>query len=110
MSNQTISASAAQRFYDSIGRRDDWFESFEGQAKLRALQCLALKPGHWVINIGVGTGKQHAQLQATVAPHGKAFGLDISRVMLDLTRDLTSSPVCQADARQLPFARGSFDR
>jgi ubiquinone/menaquinone biosynthesis C-methylase UbiE len=30
--------------------------------------------------------------------------------MLDLTRDRTSSPVCQADARRLPFARGRFDR
>jgi len=36
MPSQTLSASAAQRFYDSIGRRYDWFESFESQAKQRA--------------------------------------------------------------------------
>ena len=110
MPNQALSASAAQRFYDSIGRRYDWFESFEGQAKLRAFQCLALQSGHWVLNVGVGTGKQQSRLQAAVAPYGKAFGLDISPVMLDLTRERTPAPLCQADARCLPFARGTFDR
>ena len=110
MPNQTLSTSAVQRFYDSIGGRYDWFESFESQAKLRAIQCLALEPGQWVLNVGVGTGKEHSRLQAAVAPHGKAFGLDLSRVMLDLTRERTHAPLCQADARWLPFARGSFDR
>jgi len=110
MPDQTLSAPAARRFYDSIGKRYDWFESFESQAKLRAVQCLGLESGHWVLNVGVGTGKEHSRLQAAVAPHGKAFGLDLSRVMLDLTRERTMAPLCQADARSIPFARGRFDR
>ena len=110
MPDQILSAIAVQHFYDSIGRRYDWFESFESKAKLRALQCLSLEPGYWVLNVGVGTSKGHSRLKAAVEPHGKAFGLDLSRVMLDLTRERSLAPLCQADARRLPFARGTFDR
>lgn len=110
MIEHTISSEAAQRFYDRLGQRIDWSERYEGRAKARALNRLAVSPGQRVLNIGVGTGKEHARLQAAVAPGGVVVGLDLSSVMLRLTRARTGAPLCRADARYLPFANASFDR
>lgn len=106
----TISTDVAQHFYDRLGRRHDWSESYESHAKARALELLALAPGQRVLNVGVGTGREHTHLAAAVGPSGVAIGLDLSPVMLRLTRRCTGSPLCKADARAIPFASASFDR
>jgi ubiquinone/menaquinone biosynthesis C-methylase UbiE len=108
--DKTLSTSAAQKFYDRIGRRYDWFEFYEGHAKERARAALDLYPGMSLLNVGVGTGKELAQLLEALTSDGTGFGLDISPVMLNLTRERTCAPVCQADARLLPYAQNSFDR
>jgi demethylmenaquinone methyltransferase/2-methoxy-6-polyprenyl-1,4-benzoquinol methylase len=110
MEEKTLSTSAAQRFYDRVGSRYDWFEFYEGRAKERAHQALALTPGQRLLVVGVGTGKELAQMMQAISPGGSAIGLDISRVMLNLTRQRGFVPVTQADARLLPFASHSFDR
>ena len=110
MTNKTLSTPAAQRFYDRMGSRYDWFEFYEGRAKECAQEALKLAPGHQLLSVGVGTGKELRQMLDTITPGGTAYGLDISPVMLNLTRDRTSAPVCQGDARQLPYASQSFDR
>lgn len=106
----TISTQAARRFYDRRGARHDWTEPWESRAKVRAVQLLDVAPRQRALNVGVGTGKDHSRLQAAVIPGGMAVGLDISPVMLDLTRARTGSPVCQGDARRLPFKDACFDR
>ncbi|HSF83572.1 MAG TPA: methyltransferase domain-containing protein [Anaerolineales bacterium] len=110
MIENTLSTRKAQRFYDLIGKRYDWFEFYESRAKDRALELLDLSPGIKVLNVGVGTGKQQVQIQDSIEPDGIAFGLDISPVMLALAKSRCSSPFCRADAHQLPFAPASFDR
>jgi len=110
MNEKTLTTPAAQRFYDRIGSRYDWFEFYEGRAKERAHNALALSPGLSLLSVGVGTGKELAQMQDELTPHGKAYGLDISPVMLHLTRERTSAPVTLGDARYLPYAGRSFDR
>lgn len=110
MKENTLSAPEAQRFYDRIGSRYDWFEFYEARAKEYALGALRISPGLHVLSVGVGTGKEHKKILSGITPGGVAFGLDISPVMLYLTKERTASPVCQADARQLPFAEESFDR
>jgi ubiquinone/menaquinone biosynthesis C-methylase UbiE len=110
MEENILSTSAAQRFYDRIGSRYDWFEFYEGQAKERAHEALELSDGLQILSVGVGTGKDLAQIIASISPDGIAHGLDISPVMLHLTQERTAAPVCQADARQLPYASQSFDR
>lgn len=110
MDEKTLSTSAAQRFYDRIGSRYDWFEFYEGRAKERAHEALKLADGQRVLSVGVGTGKDLIQIIEAISSDGTAYGLDISRVMLHLTKNRTSAPVCQADARLLPFNRDSFDR
>jgi demethylmenaquinone methyltransferase/2-methoxy-6-polyprenyl-1,4-benzoquinol methylase len=99
-----------QHFYDRVGERYDWFEIYEGRAKARALELLNLAPGQVVLNVGVGTGKQHAEIINDIQPDGLAIGLDVSEVMACLTRERTTAPICQADARYLPYASERFDR
>jgi ubiquinone/menaquinone biosynthesis C-methylase UbiE len=110
MDEKTLSATGAQKFYDRIGHRYDWFEFYEAKAKERAHQALDLAPGHKVLSVGVGTGKGLSLIQQSISPGGTGFGLDISPVMIRLTKDRTSAPVCVADARQAPYRGGSFDR
>ena len=110
MDENTLSAPEAQRFYDRIGSRYDWFEFYEARAKEQALRALQLSQGINVLSVGVGTGKEQKKILSGIIPSGIAFGLDISPVMLRLTLERTASPVCQADARQLPFADESFER
>ncbi len=110
MIEDTISTAEARRYYDRLGAGHDWAEYFESRAKTGGLALLELAPGQTVLNVGLGSGKEQAQLQAAVAPGGLAVGLDLSRVMLNLTQARTGAPLCEADARQLPFLTASFDR
>jgi ubiquinone/menaquinone biosynthesis C-methylase UbiE len=106
---ETISAMAARRIYDRLGLVYDWAERFESRAKQLALAWLELAPGQRVLNVGVGTGHEQAQLQTSVTPGGLSVGLDISPIMRAITRVRTRARLCAGDARQLPFADGCFD-
>jgi len=110
MDEKTLPTPAVQRFYDRIGSRYDWFEFYEGRAKERAHEALSLAHGLRILSVGVGTGKDLAKIIEDITPDGIADGLDISPVMLQLTKERTAALVCQADARQLPYASHSFDR
>jgi ubiquinone/menaquinone biosynthesis C-methylase UbiE len=110
MIEETPSRDKLQGFYDRLGARYDWFEFYEGHAKALALKRLLLDQGQRVLSIGVGTGKEHTQIQAAIQPAGLAIGIDISTVMLSLAKERSQTPMCQADARQLPFAGNYFDR
>ena len=110
MIQETISRKQAQKFYDSLGKRYNWFEFYEGRALAYAREALDLVPGMKVLEVGVGTGKQHEQLQRAVQPEGSAFGIDLSWKMLTITKERVPSSLCQADAQHLPFVGGYFDR
>ena len=110
MERNRFSPQDARRFYDFLGERYDWFAGYEARAKMVAMKCLELQAGQRLLNVGVGTGKEHAALQTVVAPQGAAFGLDLSPRMLAVAHKRTRSPLCRADGRYLPFAGGSFDR
>jgi ubiquinone/menaquinone biosynthesis C-methylase UbiE len=110
MEENILSTPAAQRFYDRIGHRYDWFEFYEAKAKERAHQALDLAQDQKVLSVGVGTGKGLSRIIRDISPEGIGFGLDISPVMVCLTKERTSAPVCLADARLLPYRSHSFDR
>lgn len=109
MIKNTLDTHKAQRFYDLVGKRYDWFEYFESRAKDQAIKMLDLTPGKKILNVGVGTGVQQAQIESDIKPDGIAIGLDISPVMLNLARSRSSSPLCRADTRHLPFADSCYD-
>lgn len=111
MIQKTVPTEWARRFYDWLGARHDLGARFERRAKARALRRLDLAPGQCVLNVGVGTGKEQAQIEQAIAPEGIPYGIDISTVMLDLTRKRSRrSRLCQADAHHLPFASRRFHR
>jgi ubiquinone/menaquinone biosynthesis C-methylase UbiE len=109
MAQPVISRAEVQRFYDRLGARLDWGDSFESRAKHRTMELLCLFPGQRVLNVGAGTGRDHLRLQQAVEPGGAAVGIDFSPVMLRLAH-ARGAPVARADARQLPFRNQSFDR
>jgi ubiquinone/menaquinone biosynthesis C-methylase UbiE len=63
-----------------------------------------------VLNVGLGTGKEHLLIQGAVAPGGLACGLDYSPRMLAIAQKRTGAPVCLADGGRLPFTSQTFDR
>lgn len=111
---ETISAEDARCFYDGLGPLYDLGERFEQKAKARGLALLDLAPGLRLLNVGVGKGKEQAQIQEAVLPGGLAVGIDLSPVMLQLSQEQVPVPgkraLCLADGRSLPFATASFDR
>ena len=111
---ETISTEDARCFYDWLGAGHDLGHRFERAAKNRGLQRLALRPGLSVLNVGVGTGKEQIKIQQAIAPGGVAYGVDLSRTMLRLSRQRVPPPgnnsLCEADGRRLPFPDAAFDR
>ena len=110
MHAETITRSEARQIYNRLGARLDRAERFEGQAKARALDLLAVAPGQHVLHIGVGTGAEHAALQGAAGSQGLVVGCDLSRGMLQLTRRRADTPLCEGDAARLPFVSSQFDR
>lgn len=110
MIDQTISVDAARRVYNRLGMRLDAAERYEAHAKSKALRLLATRPNQRILHVGLGTGKEHAQLDQMVSPDGGVVGIDLSRTMLDLTRSQIDTPLCEGNAASLPFADASFDR
>jgi ubiquinone/menaquinone biosynthesis C-methylase UbiE len=106
---ETIARSDARHVYNRLGERLEQSRRFEELAKTQALEWLAVEPGQRVLQVGVGTGIEHAAL-AAVAGDGPVVGVDLARTMLELTYRRTASPLCEADAIALPLASGTFDR
>lgn len=105
-----MNRASARQLYDRLAPFYDAFSSYEARAKERALQSLDLSPGLKVLDVGLGTGKEHLLIQFAIAPGGLAFGLDLSPGMLVRARQATSAPLCLADGGRLPFTSSGFDR
>ena len=110
MPEKILPTPAAQKFYDRIGSRYDWFEFYEGRAKEQAFEALELETGLKVLSVGVGTGKELAKINKEISPDGTAFGVDLSSEMCRLAKKRVGATICQADARQLPFHGQVYDR
>jgi len=109
-SDPTSSRSEARQIYNALGAGLDGAARYEAQARARAIAALGLAHGQRVLQVGVGTGGAHRARDRAVMPGGRAVGLDLSRVMRDLTRRRTAAPLCAGDAVALPFAARCFDR
>jgi S-adenosylmethionine-diacylgycerolhomoserine-N-methlytransferase len=107
---KAISVKTAQRVYDLLGKRYDWFGGFDARAKSRSIKLLDLAPGMSILEVGVGTGKVLTEISSAIAPDGKAFGIDLSKSMLAVSCERNVAHLCQADARNIPFISSYFDR
>jgi len=107
----------AKRTYDKISRIYDLITGpFERKFRDMGLNQLDVKEGETVLEIGFGTGHCLEEIAKRVGENGKAYGIDISSLMLDITRKRmekkrladTVELYC-GDAMSMPYEDNMFD-
>lgn len=71
-------------FYDLSSKPYGWFGS--KRLATRAVDELRLLPGHTVVELGTGTGRNLAALSAAVGPSGSVIAVDLSPGMLEVAQ------------------------
>ncbi len=107
----------ARRFYDSISVFYDLLAGrFERSYAEAGLDRLSIRAGERVLEIGFGTGHCLRRIAQSIKPNGRAYGVDLSLGMVEVTRrrlrrtSLTGIvELCCGDAQVLPFRAGVFD-
>jgi SAM-dependent methyltransferase len=105
-------------FEDEISRRIEaaYLTSDAVRQRARTRELLAVSPGDQVLDVGCGPGLLAAELAAEAGTGGRVVGIDLSESMLALAgkRETAtgSAPIelLSADAAELPFDDGTFDR
>lgn len=107
----------AKRFYDRISRVYDLLtRAFERRYAEIALARLHVQEGETVLEIGFGSGHCLERIAESVGQTGKAYGVDISSGMVEVTkRRLEKAGLmgrvelyCR-DAARLPYKDNTFD-
>lgn len=107
----------AKQFYDWISRFYDYLVgAFERKYAEMALDRLFLEEGEIVLEIGFGTGHCLKRIAKCIGQTGKAYGIDISSGMLEVTKErldeagLTDRVDLHCgDAVSLPYDEDTFD-
>ncbi|MFC1956434.1 class I SAM-dependent methyltransferase [Chloroflexota bacterium] len=107
----------AKRYYNHISVVYDWFGGiFERKPAEEALNNLKIENSETVLEIGFGTGHCLQQIALSVSKTGKAYGIDISDGMLQVTRKklekaelMDRVELYHGDASKLPFIDETFD-
>ena len=89
---------------------------FEKGLRQKGLQLLSITPGEVVLEVGVGTGYSLKEIANSVGENGKAYGIDITPQMLEITRKrlrkaglMDRVELYERDARSMPYEDGKFD-
>jgi len=86
------------------------------QATELVVQGAAISPGMHVLDLASGSGEPALSLSAAVGPEGRVTATDLVREMLQIAeenaaaRNIKNISFRAADAEQLPFPAGLFDR
>jgi demethylmenaquinone methyltransferase/2-methoxy-6-polyprenyl-1,4-benzoquinol methylase len=107
----------ARRFYDRISTVYDYLtRAFEQKYAAMAAECLSVKEGETVLEIGFGPGHCLKRLAEAVGRTGKVYGVDISSGMVEVTRRRLNKAQLMdrvelycADATNLPYGDSTFD-
>ena len=76
----------------------------------RMLECLDLRRGERVLDIGCGNGFFARDIAAIIGPSGEVFGTDGSSAMVSMAHDICPDGEFRAcDATEQPFDDGTFD-
>jgi len=89
---------------------------FEKGLRQKGLQLLSVTPGEVVLEIGTGTGYSLKEIANSVGDSGKAYGIDITPQMLEITRKrlqktglIDRVELHEGDARSMPCEDSKFD-
>jgi SAM-dependent methyltransferase len=82
-----------------------WFHGFRGFVTPVIAECAGGRPGLRLIDCGCGTGTNVGLL----APHGRAFGFDLSPFGSQRAGQRNGGRVVRGDITRIPFASGTFD-
>ena len=107
----------AKRLYDRISRVYDLFTwGFERKYANMALSHLSIKEGEAVLEIGFGTGHCLRRIAESIGQKGRAYGIDISTGMLEVTKRrlekaglMDRAELYRGDAAALPYGDNTFD-
>lgn len=107
----------AKRFYDHMSKIYDYLTRvFERKYAEMTLERLCLEEGETVLEIGFGTGHCLERMATSVGKTGKAYGIDISSGMLQVTRRrldkaglIDRVELYCGDAVSLPYGDNTFD-
>jgi len=88
----------------------------EKGVRRRGLELLSVISGEVVLEVGVGTGYALREIANSVGENGRAYGIDITPQMLDITRKrlrkaglMDRVELYEGDARSMPYEDGKFD-
>ena len=100
----------------------EWFEEWFGEEYLRLYphrddreaeravdlirETVPFQPGWRVLDVACGAGRHARAFEGAGA---RCTGLDLSKTLLRLARQVTQAPLVRADMRQLPIRPGSMD-
>ncbi len=104
-------------FYNKIAKVYDVLaEHSEAPVRKAGLEMLNVQTGQHVLEIGFGTGHSLVELVQAVGPTGKAFGIDLSDKMVEISQKLAEKEGMEerieltcGDALYLPYESESFD-
>jgi len=89
---------------------------FEKGLRQKGLELLSITPGEAVLEIGIGTGYSLKEIASSVGLNGKAYGIDITPQMLEITRKRLEKTglvdrveLCEGDVRSMPYQDSKFD-
>ncbi len=89
---------------------------FEKGLRHKGLQLLSVTPGEVVLEVGVGTGYSLKEIANSVGENGKAYGIDITPQMLQITRKrlrkaklIDRVELYEGDVRRMPYEDNKFD-
>ena len=89
---------------------------FEKGLRQKGLQLLSVTPSEVVLEVGVGTGYSLKEIANSVGENGKAYGIDITPQMLEITRKrlrkaglMDRVELYEGDARKMPYEDSKFD-
>jgi SAM-dependent methyltransferase len=110
--NSDTYVTATRAFFAPRAARWDARFPDDAPAFVRAVGDLSLHPGEMLLDLGCGTGRAFSALRAAVGARGSVVGLDLTPEMLDAAGSAarrSDAHLVLGDARDLPFASGTFD-